>query len=83
MQRTLPEDAFDLVINFVILSINLIMLFIMLTRNISISSISVWELAINRGLFFGNVSLAFLSFYWVSRKRIRLENIIEEIKKTK
>ena len=83
MCRTLPKDALDLVINFVILSINLVMLIIMLTKNISISSISVWELAINRGLFFGNVTLAFLGFYWVSRKRIKLENISEEIKKTK
>jgi len=83
MQRMSLEDTLDLMINFVILSINLFMLFIMLTDHISFGSISLWELAINRGLLFGNLTLAFLSFYWIFRKRIKLEHIIEEIRKTK
>jgi len=80
MERIQLGDALDLVINFVILSINFVMLFIMLSSNISLGSVSVWERAINRGLLFGNFALAALSFYWISRKRIKLEYFLEEIK---
>jgi len=80
MERIQLGDALDLVINFVILSINFVMLFIMLSSNISLGSVSVWERAINRGLLFGNFALAALSFYWIYRKRIKLEYFLEEIK---
>lgn len=81
MHRSSLEDTLDLIISFVILSVNLFMLFIMLTSNISFGSISLWEVAINRGLLCGNITLAFLSFYWVFLKRTKFERIIEKLKK--
>jgi len=80
MEKIQLGDAFDLVINFIILSINLVMFFIMLSGNVSFGQSLLWERSINRGLLFGNVVLAALSFYWIYRKRIKLEYIIEEIK---
>jgi hypothetical protein len=80
MERIQLGDALDFVISFVILSINVVMLLIMLSSNISLGSVLVWERAINRGLLFGNIALAVLSFYWVYRKRIKLEYFLEEIK---
>ena len=81
MEKILIGDALDLIINFVILSINFIMLFIMFSSNISLGSVLLWERSINHGFLFGNVVLAVLSFYWIYRRRIKLEYIIEEIKK--
>jgi len=80
MEKIQLGDAFDLVINFIILSINLVMFFIMLSGNVSFGQSLLWERSINRGLLFGNVVLAALSFYWIYRKRIKLEYTIEEIK---
>jgi hypothetical protein len=80
MERIQLGDALDFVISFVILSINVVMLFIMLSSNISLGSVLVWERAINRGLLFGNIALAVLSFYWIYRKRIKFEYFLEEIK---
>jgi len=80
MEKIQLGDAFDLVINFIILSINLVIFFIMLSGNVSFGQSLLWERSINRGLLFGNVVLAALSFYWIYRKRIKLEYIIEEIK---
>jgi len=81
MEKIPIGDALDLIINFVILSINFLMLFIMFSSNISSGSVLLWERSINRGFLFGNVVLAVLSFYWIYHKRIKLEYIIEEIKK--
>ena len=58
------------------------MLFIMLTSNISFSSVSLWERAINRGFLVGNVVLAFLSFHWVYSKKVKFQKIVKETKIT-
>ena len=79
MEKIRIEDTFDLILNFVILLINFVMLLIMLSSNISFGSVLLWERAINRGLLFGNIALAVLSFYWIYRKRIKLEYFIEKI----
>ena len=80
MERIQLGDALDLILSFVILSINFVMLLIMLSSNLSFGSVILWERLINRGLLFGNIALAVLSFYWIYRKRIKLEQIIKEIK---
>ena len=80
MERIQLGDALDLILSFVILSINFVMLLIMLSSNLSFGSVILWERLINRGLLCGNIALAVLSFYWIYRKRIKLEHIIKEIK---
>ena len=80
MEKIRIGDTFDIILNFVILLINFVMLLIMLSSNISFGSVLLWERAINRGLLFGNIALAVLSFYWIYRKRIKLEYFLEEIK---
>ena len=78
MEKIRLGDAFDLLINFVILSINFVMFFIMLSSNVSFGQTLLLERSINRGLLFGNVVLAALSFFWIYRKRRKLEYMIKE-----
>ena len=68
----------DLLINLTILAINLLMLYIMLTANTLLVSMSVWEIAINRIILVGNSALVILSFQWIYNKRGKLQKIINE-----
>jgi hypothetical protein len=79
MRKISTGYSIDLVVNFAILAINLIILTVILNSNISLSSVSLWERAINRSLLIANVVLALLSFQWIYSKRKKFQKIIKEI----
>ena len=79
MHKISAGNTADLLINLTILAINVLMLYILLTANTLLSSMSVWEIAINRVLVVGNLALVLLSFFWIYTKRIELQKTINEI----
>jgi hypothetical protein len=80
MHKISAGNTADLLVNLTILAINVLMLYILLTANTILSSMSVWEIAVNRMLIFGNLTLVLLSFPWIYTKRIELQKMINEIK---
>ena len=79
MHKISTGNTADLLISLTILAINVLMLYILLTANTLLSSMSVWEIAINRILVIGNLALVLLSFPWIYNKRIDLQKTINEI----
>ena len=79
MHKISAGNTADLLISLTILVINVLMLYILLTANTLLSSMSVWEIAINRILVIGNLALVLLSFPWIYNKRIELQKTINEI----
>ena len=79
MHKISTGNTADLLISLTILAINVLMLYILLTANTLLSSMSVWEIAINRILVIGNLALVLLSFPWIYTKRIELQKTINEI----
>jgi hypothetical protein len=75
--------SIDFAVSFTILAINLVMLGIMLTNNTFFNPFPMWERAINRGLLFGNLALAILSFHWIYCKRNKLQGINKRKSKSK
>ncbi len=71
----------DVFVNFSMLVINLVMLVVVLLFNPSLDSVSLWERALNRGLLFGNLTLAGLSFHWICCKRGKMQERINGRKK--
>ena len=78
MHKISAVNTTDFLINLTILAINVLMLYILLTANTLLSSMSVWEIAINRVLVVGNLALVLLSFTWIYTKRIELQKTINE-----
>ena len=83
MHKISAGNTADLLINLTILAINVLMLYILLTANTLLSSMSVWEIAINRVLVVGNLALVLLSFFWIYTKRIELQKTINKINNNK
>ena len=73
-------DLLYLLANTMILSANLMAAFQMFGGHVSLGSVLLWDTPFSRALLFVNAVWATLSFYWIYYKRMRLENIIEEMK---